>query len=135
MRPLPIAWGAVALAAVLLGGCRQAIGIDAYFNAPADGGAVAPADAGTSACGLPYGTTACAACATTKSTATPSSAAFHPTRISIASKGANCHSTSTRQTHGNQTVEVGARWVRTSQPEVRARRSARLGTIGPASAA
>jgi hypothetical protein len=38
--------------------CRQAIGIDQYFNASTEAGT----DAGSTACGLPYGTTACASC-------------------------------------------------------------------------
>ena len=51
------------VAAFLFGACRQAIGIDQYFNASADAGGGSPADGWTTACGLPYGTNACASCA------------------------------------------------------------------------
>jgi hypothetical protein len=59
-RSRRIAWGALAvtLAAAVLGACRQTIGIDQYFNAPAD--------AGSSVCGLSYGTPTCASCASAR---------------------------------------------------------------------
>jgi hypothetical protein len=54
---LGIATPAMAIAGFLA--CRQTIGIDQYFSAPADAGP----DAGATACGLPFGTSTCAACA------------------------------------------------------------------------
>jgi hypothetical protein len=79
-RPAVGRFGLVGLVAVVASGaavagvfaCRQAIGIDQYYNAPADAGA------STSACGLPYGTSACASCVRTRCCAESSACAADP---------------------------------------------------------
>jgi hypothetical protein len=80
---------ALALAAGVVGACRQVIGIDQYFNAPADAGS----DAGSTVCGPSYGTATCASCVSASccSQSTACAADQDPTCAAYESCFGNCN--------------------------------------------
>ena len=93
VRSLPAARWTLALVAgaATLGACRQTLGIDEYFNAPPDVGGSSSADAATNACGLPYGTMACASCAAANCCTASTACATDPTCTSYESCLGNCN--------------------------------------------